>query len=60
VEEQPTGVAEALELVIKDPPTHQEIAELAYVLWQDRGSPEGSPEVDWLNAVEKLESRHEP
>jgi hypothetical protein len=60
VEEQPTGVAEALELVIKDPPTHNEIAELAYVLWQDRESPEGSPDVDWLSAVGKLESRHEP
>ena len=30
-----------------------DIANLAYSLWQQRGSPEGSPEQDWLEA-EKL------
>jgi hypothetical protein len=33
---------------------HEEIAKLAYALWQERGSPEGSAEVDWFEAEEKL------
>ncbi len=35
-------------------PAHQEIAALAYSLWQARGCPEGSPEEDWLNAERAL------
>jgi hypothetical protein len=35
---------------------HDEIAELAYDLWRARGCPEGSPDEDWLHAVEKLRS----
>ena len=31
----------------------QDIANLAYALWQQRGCPEGSPEQDWFEA-EKL------
>ena len=27
---------------------------LAYEIWQDRGSPVGSPETDWLQAEEEL------
>ncbi|MEO8028745.1 MAG: zinc-binding dehydrogenase [Bryobacteraceae bacterium] len=35
---------------------------LAYRMWQDRGSPLGSPEVDWFRAAEKLrrEEEHKP
>jgi hypothetical protein len=29
---------------------HQRIAALAYLYWQQRGSPEGSPDEDWLLA----------
>jgi hypothetical protein len=36
----------------------REIAALAHKLWQARGCPEGSPEEDWLRAVEELRSRH--
>ena len=36
----------------------QETAALAYELWQARGCPEGSPEEDWLRALEQLRSRH--
>lgn len=36
----------------------QDIAALAYVLWQARGCPGGSPEEDWFRAVEELRSRH--
>jgi len=33
------------------------IAARAYELWRLRGSPEGSPEVDWLQAERELSSR---
>ncbi len=33
---------------------HAEIAKLAHHLWQARGCPDGSPEVDWYRAVEEL------
>ena len=36
---------------------HDDIAALAYALWQERGCPEGSPEEDWFNAAEQLRSR---
>jgi hypothetical protein len=32
----------------------EQIASLAYILWQERGCPEGSPEADWLRAEEEL------
>jgi hypothetical protein len=33
---------------------HAEISKLAYSLWCQRGCPDGSPEVDWLAAEQKL------
>lgn len=33
------------------------IAQLAYQLWQQRGCPAGSPEVDWEQAVQLLENQ---
>jgi hypothetical protein len=39
-------------------PTHEEIAALAYSLWEARGCPEGSPEEDWLNAEGALIEQH--
>lgn len=36
---------------------HNDIAALAYQLWQDRGCPEGSAEEDWFQAAEILRSR---
>ncbi len=35
---------------------HDEIAALAYELWQARGCPAGSPEEDWFHAAEQLRS----
>jgi DUF2934 family protein len=35
---------------------HDDIAVLAYELWQDRGCPNGSPEEDWFHAAEELRS----
>ena len=36
---------------------HNDIAALAYKLWQARGCPGGSPEEDWFKAAEQLRSR---
>jgi hypothetical protein len=36
---------------------HKEIAALAQQLWTARGCPEGSPEVDWHEAVKELRLR---
>ncbi len=41
-------------------PTHEEIALLAYQLWQQRGCPQGSPETDWESALRILEAAGEP
>jgi Protein of unknown function (DUF2934) len=34
--------------------TQQDIANLAYSLWQARGCPEGSAEQDWFEAEQKI------
>ena len=40
----------------EEPRSHEkQVAILAYRLWQERGSPDGSPEVDWFQAVEELQ-----
>ena len=38
---------------------HDDIAALAYKLWQARGGPEGSPEEDWFRAAQELRARSE-
>ncbi|HYW43968.1 MAG TPA: DUF2934 domain-containing protein [Bryobacteraceae bacterium] len=35
-------------------PEHEKIEALAYQLWLERGSPAGSPEIDWRRAEEEL------
>jgi Protein of unknown function (DUF2934) len=35
-------------------PSQQDIANLAYALWQQRGSPDGSGGQDWLEAEQQL------
>jgi len=35
-------------------PEPDQIASLAYALWQQRGCPDGSAEADWLRAEEEL------
>jgi hypothetical protein len=35
-------------------PEHEQVAVLAYALWQKRGSPEGSPDEDWFQAEREL------
>jgi hypothetical protein len=36
-------------------PTHEKIARLAYQLWEERGRPNGSPEIDWKRAEVALQ-----
>jgi hypothetical protein len=40
-----------------EPPSHQQIAELAEKYWAERGWPQGSPEEDWLRAEQELMGR---
>jgi hypothetical protein len=35
----------------------EEVARLAYSLWEARGSPDGSPERDWFQAEAELKAR---
>jgi hypothetical protein len=51
----PDSVQKSIEI---QNPSQQDIAELAYALWQRRGSPIGSPEKDWMEA--ELCLRSEP
>lgn len=36
-------------------PTQEQIAALAYYLWEERGRPEGSASLDWEEAERKLQ-----
>jgi Protein of unknown function (DUF2934) len=36
--------------------TQQEIASIAYTIWQERGCPLGSAEQDWLEAERRLQT----
>jgi hypothetical protein len=40
-------------------PNSEEIAKLAYALWEERGCPEGSADDDWFRAEATLRSRSE-
>ena len=40
--------------------THEDIERRAYQLWQDRGCPSGSPEVDWEQAEQELSGSEGP
>ena len=36
-------------------PTHDHIVSVAHALWEQRGCPEGSPEVDWFEAEKEFQ-----
>jgi DUF2934 family protein len=38
---------------------HQDVAKLAYLFWEERGRPLGSPEIDWSRAERELWARGE-
>ncbi len=35
-------------------PSHEQIVSLAHALWEQRGYPEGTSEVDWFEAEKEL------
>jgi hypothetical protein len=46
-EEQPAAPTEIR-------PTHEDIAALAYAVWQEKGCPAGTLQEDWLRAEQEL------
>ena len=48
---------EEIEIVNGSGPDNEEIAQLAYALWEERGCPEGCPEDDWFRAEQMLRNR---
>jgi hypothetical protein len=42
----------------KGEPSDDDIIRLAYEFWQERGSPDGSPEIDWQKAEETFRARN--
>jgi hypothetical protein len=39
-------------------PAYDDIAQLAYHLWLQRGCPDGCPDEDWYRAEQELAGRH--
>ena len=39
-------------------PDSEDIARLAYLIWEERGRPIGSAEVDWYEAERQLQTRN--
>jgi hypothetical protein len=52
----PIGVTRLME---RRSPTHVEIAELAYSLWEARGRQHGTAQEDWLRAERLLKQRYD-
>jgi Protein of unknown function (DUF2934) len=52
--EKPPRTASASHSQTSETSLQEDIAKLAYALWQERGCPYGSPEVDWLKAERNL------
>jgi hypothetical protein len=40
--------------VVSESQDREQIAALAYALWQERGCPEGTPDEDWLRAEREI------
>src|SRR5215467_2248815 len=57
VTKEVTGFVETATTHTSAAPTYQEIAQLAYSFWEDRGYQGGSPEEDWSRAEAQLRSR---
>jgi len=52
--QKPATVPESASESGETPSLHEQIAALAYSLWQERSCPEGSPDVDWFKAEAEL------
>jgi hypothetical protein len=59
---KPSRTESASHSEVPETSTQEDIAHLAYALWQQRGCPEGSPEFDWFEAERTLSepSEHGP
>jgi hypothetical protein len=53
------GTTSASDSKLQESSVKQNIAKLAYALWQQRGCPQGSPEFDWLEAERTLRESFE-
>jgi len=42
---------------LPEPLNQQDVADLAYQRWVERGCPQGSPEEDWFEAERQVSSR---
>jgi hypothetical protein len=40
-------------------PLSEQIAALAYALWQERGCQDGNPEEDWFRAEQEIQAKQE-
>jgi hypothetical protein len=56
----PNAITTAAEAQSSESIMQDDIARLAYALWQGRGCPEGSAETDWLEAERELRRSAEP
>jgi hypothetical protein len=56
---KPTRTEDASQTDMADTSMREDLANLAYALWQCRGCPHGSPEVDWTEAERKLHQSSE-
>ena len=57
VETPPVETPQASTPLAEARPAYEDIALLAYALWQERGCPEGSSEEDWFRAEQELAGR---
>ena len=51
---KPPTIARESNSQVSETSTQENLAKLAYGLWEERGCPYGSPEIDWLEAERKL------
>jgi Protein of unknown function (DUF2934) len=57
-EERPqAALNETTEFASRENPSHEDIARLAYALWEVRGGADGSAEDDWYRAEAELRRR---
>jgi DUF2934 family protein len=56
---KPPGTASASHSQMAETSMKENLEKLAYGLWQERGCPYGSPEIDWLEAERKLRESSE-
>ena len=56
---KPPGTASESHSQMPETSMQENLEKLAYGLWQERGCPNGSPEIDWLEAERKLRESSE-